>query len=58
LGIKNKGVKLAIIHDKVPMRMRGEQAVSATGNMYRRFFNLLEPGNRSDLSRMMEVWGV
>jgi len=38
LGLKTKGVELAIIHDKVPMKMRWEQAVSAIGSMYRRFF--------------------
>ena len=38
--------------------MRWEQAVSAVGSMYRRFFYLLEPGNSPGLSEMMEVWGV
>jgi hypothetical protein len=40
------------------MRMRWEQAVSAVGSMYRRFFYLLEPGKRPGLSEMMEEWGV
>jgi len=38
------------------MRMRWEQAVSAVGSMYRRFFYLLEPGKRPGLSEMMEEW--
>ena len=58
MGLKTKGVELAIIHDRVPMRMRWEQAVSAVGSMYRRFFYLLEPGKRPGLSEMMEEWGV
>ena len=58
MGLKTKGVELAIIHDKIPTRMRWEQAVSAIGSMYRRFFYLLEPGNRQSLSEMMEEWGV
>jgi hypothetical protein len=58
LGLKTKGVELAIIHDKVPMRIRWEQAVSAVGSMYRRFFYLLEPDKRPGLTKMMEEWGV
>ena len=38
--------------------MRWEQAVSAFGSMYRRFFYLLEPGNRPGLSEMMDERGV
>ncbi len=41
----------------IPMKLRWEQSVSAVGSLYRNVFNLLDPGDRKKLSRMMEDWG-
>jgi len=41
----------------IPVKSRWEQSVSAVGSLYRNVFHLLDPGDRKELSRMMEDWG-
>jgi len=41
----------------IPMKSRWKHSVSAVGSLYRNIFHLLDPGDRKELSRMMEDWG-
>lgn len=58
MGFKNMIYEFAIKHDMIPLKTKGEQAVSAVGSMYRNMFNLLGPEDRIKLSKMMEDLGV
>jgi len=57
LGIRRRFYEYAVVHDKIPLRTKWEEAVSAVGSMYRRFFDMVDEGDRARLSRMMEEWG-
>ncbi len=58
MGLKQRFYEYAIKHDRVPMKMKWEQAVSAVGSMYKRFYYLLEDEEKTKLSEMMEEWGA
>lgn len=55
--MKSVFLEFAVKHDMIPVKSRWEQSVSAVGSLYRNIFHLLDPGDRKELSRMMEDWG-
>ncbi len=57
MGLMSRIYGFAVRHDIVPVRARWEQAVSAVGSMYRRFFDMVGEDDRVRLSGMMEDWG-
>jgi len=58
LGLRQRFYEYAIKHDRIPMRTKWEQAVSAVGSMYKRFFHMVGDEDRARLSGMMEEWGL
>lgn len=58
MGLRQRFYEYAIKHDRIPVRTKWEQAVSAVGSMYRRFFDVVGEDGRVRLSGMMEDWGV
>ena len=58
MGLRQRFYEYAIKHDRIPMRTKWEQAVSAVGSMYKRFFHMVGDEDKARLSRMMEEWGL
>jgi len=58
LGLRQRFYEYAIKHDRIPMRTKWEQAVSAVGSMYKRFYYMVGDEDRARLSGMMEEWGL
>lgn len=58
MGLRRRFHEYAIVHDKIPSRAKWEEAVSAVGSMYRRFFDMVDEEDRARLSKMMEEWGL
>jgi len=57
MKLKKALAEFIIKHDLVPTRSRWKQTVSAVGSLYRNVFNLLNPSERANLTKMMENWG-
>ena len=58
MGLRQRFYEYAIKHDRMPMRTKWEQAVSAVGSMYKRFYYMVGNEDRAKLSGMMEEWGL
>jgi hypothetical protein len=58
VDVKNKVSEFTVKYDAIPSKMKWQQAVSAVGSMYKRFYYLLGPDDRSKLEKMMEDWGL